>query len=70
MPDEVPQATERRSRRSRWTAGLLAASDYTDEEFQFLRAIEDFKREQRRPFPTWSEVLGVLLSLGYKKVSP
>jgi len=27
------------------------------------------KRDNRRPFPTWSEVLEVLYSLGYRKVA-
>lgn len=45
-----------------------ATIDYTAEEVEFLQAIERFKREKRRPFPTWSEALAVLRSLGYRKV--
>jgi hypothetical protein len=33
---------------------------YEPHEFAFLRAIDDYKRLQRRPFPTWSEVLSVV----------
>jgi hypothetical protein len=40
----------------------------TDEETSFVHAMERYKRENRRPFPTWSEVLEVLRSLGYRKV--
>jgi len=43
--------------------------DYTDEETAFMKAMERYKRENRRPFPTWSEVLEVLRSLGYRKVA-
>jgi hypothetical protein len=42
--------------------------EYTDEEIAFMRAMDQYKRDNRRPFPTWSEVLEVLLSLGYRKV--
>ncbi len=51
----------------------LAASptitgDMTAEELAFLKAIDDFKRKNVRPFPTWREVLSILKSLGYSKV--
>ncbi len=39
----------------------------TDEQ-AFVKAMDQYKRENRRPFPTWSEVLEVLRSLGYRKV--
>lgn len=42
--------------------------DYSDEEISFMQAMEMYKRNNRRPFPTWSEVLEVLLSLGYRRV--
>ena len=41
--------------------------DYTDEEIEFMRAMDDYKRKAGRQFPTWSEVLEVLKSLGYKR---
>lgn len=34
---------------------------------EFARAMEDYKRESGRPFPTWSEVLEVIRGLGYVK---
>ena len=42
-------------------------TDYTEEETTFMMAMERYKREQRRPFPTCCEVLKVLKSLGYRK---
>ena len=36
---------------------------------EFGRAIEKWKRQSGRLFPTCSETLAVLLSLGYRKVS-
>ena len=32
-------------------------SDYSDDERDFLIAMERYKREERRLFPTWREVL-------------
>ncbi len=42
----------------------------TDEQFAFIRAIDDYKRVNNRPFPTWTEVLEVVKYLGYRKVAP
>jgi hypothetical protein len=43
---------------------------YDDDETEFLKAVERYKRERRRPFPTLSELLGVLKGLGWRKVGP
>ena len=43
--------------------------DYNNEEIEFMKAIEQYKKEFSRPFPTWSEVLEVLKSIGYRKVA-
>jgi hypothetical protein len=41
----------------------------SDEQFQFLMAIEEYKKKNTRPFPTWTEVLEVIKALGYRKVA-
>jgi len=38
-----------------------------DEVHEFVSAIDEYKRQKQRPFPNWSEVLGVLKSLGYRR---
>jgi predicted transcriptional regulator len=38
------------------------------EQFEFLIAIETYKKVNKRMFPTWTEVLEVIKQLGYKKV--
>jgi hypothetical protein len=43
--------------------------DYSDEEIEFMKAMDDYKRQSGRQFPTWSEVLEVMRSLGYRKVA-
>jgi hypothetical protein len=42
--------------------------DYTEAEIEFMTAIDRYRRESGRPFPTWSEVLEVVRALGYEKV--
>jgi hypothetical protein len=41
----------------------------TDEQFEFLMAIEQYKKQNSRPFPSWTEVLEVMKALGYRKVA-
>ncbi len=41
-----------------------------EEQLEFLKAIEEYKRVNARPFPTWTEVLDIVLYLGYRKVAP
>jgi hypothetical protein len=41
----------------------------SDEQFEFLMAIEEYKKQNTRPFPTWTEVLEVIKALGYRKVA-
>ncbi len=39
----------------------------TAEVMDFLSAIDEYKRVNERPFPSWSEVLVILKDLGYKR---
>jgi hypothetical protein len=41
----------------------------SDEQFEFVMAIDEYKRANSRPFPTWTEVLEVIRALGYRKVA-
>jgi hypothetical protein len=76
----IPVAVDRRrqnaaekrrtSERRRLIDPTTCERDYNEDETSFMRAMERYKRENRRPFPTWSEVLEVLISLGYRKVEP
>jgi len=42
---------------------------YSEEEFEFMMAIDAYKRNNRRPHPTWPEVLAIAVALGYRKCS-
>ena len=44
--------------------------EMTHEQFEFIRAVEVYKRVNNKMFPTWTEVLEVMLQLGYRKVEP
>ena len=71
----LPAAVEGRSVKDRREKGerrrqvdpTTCEKDYSDEEIIFMKAMDQYKRSNRRPFPTWSEVLEVLRSLGYRK---
>src|SRR5499427_10282093 len=73
----IPVAVERRSGKDRRQQGerrrqidpTTCERDYSDEEIAFMKAMDQYKRANRRPFPTWSEVLEVLRALGYRKVA-
>jgi len=41
--------------------------DYTEDEVEFMRALDSYKRTSGRMFPTCSELLEVLRGLGYQK---
>jgi hypothetical protein len=72
----IPVAVERRCGEERRAKGerrrqvdpTTCEKDYSDEEIIFMKAMDQYKRANRRPFPTWSEVLEVMRALGYRKV--
>jgi hypothetical protein len=41
----------------------------TDEQFAFVMAVDQYKKLNSRPFPTWTEVLDIIKTLGYRKVA-
>lgn len=43
--------------------------DYSDQEVEFMNALDEYKRKNGRMFPTCSEVLEVIRSLGYVQLS-
>lgn len=41
--------------------------DYSDDEVEFMNALDQYKRKSGRMFPTCSEILEVIRGLGYIK---
>ena len=75
---QIPVALERRTgkdrrdekgERRRQIDPTTCERDYTNDEIEFMKAMDQYKRDNRRPFPTWSEVLEVMRALGYRKVA-
>ena len=71
----IPVAFERRSgkdrrqnERRRQVDPTTCEKEYSAAEVEFMKVMELYKRLNHRPFPTWSEVLEVLLAMGYRKV--
>jgi hypothetical protein len=40
------------------------------EQFEFIMAIETYKKVNKRLYPTWTEILEIVRQLGYRKVKP
>ena len=50
-------------------SGPYGAKIYTDREMEFMNAVEDFKRINKRPFPYTTDYLWIMKKLGYRKIS-
>lgn len=71
-PDGSEQrSAERRGKveRRRQIDPTTCERDYSEEQVEFMKAMDLYKRRSGRQFPTWSEVLEVLQNLGYRKVA-
>lgn len=70
---DVPVAVERRAglrrkvQRRRQIDPTTCERDYNIDEIEFMRALDDYKQASGRMFPTCSEILEVIRSLGYQK---
>jgi hypothetical protein len=69
--EHAEHPVERRAKveRRRQIDPTTCERDYSEEEVEFMKAMDDYKRRSGRQFPTWSEVLEVLRSIGYRKVA-
>ena len=72
--ENVPVAVERRSverrekvSRRRQIDPTTCERDYSDDEVEFMNALDQYKRTSGRMFPTCSEILEVIRGLGYQK---
>jgi hypothetical protein len=64
----VGQRREKVSRR-RQIDPTTCERDYTDDEVEFMHALDKYKRTSGRMFPTCSEILEVLRDMGYARVN-
>lgn len=73
--ESTPVAVERRQgerrekvTRRRQIDPTTCERDYSDDEIEFMHALDAYKRFSGRMFPTCSEILEVLRALGYIRV--
>jgi len=66
--EQQPSQSPKKQRR-RHIDPTTCERDYSGDEIEFMRAMDDYKRDSGRMFPTCSEVLEVIRSLGYFKLS-
>ncbi|MSR25451.1 MAG: hypothetical protein EXS06_00315 [Planctomycetaceae bacterium] len=64
-PHRSPKAPRRR-----FIDPTTCDRDYGLEEVEFMQAVECYKRASGRMFPTCSEILEVVRSLGYRRDIP
>jgi hypothetical protein len=65
----TPLERRKKVNRRRQIDPTTCERDYTDQEVEFMNALDDYKRKSGRMFPTCSEVLEVLRGLGYVKLA-
>ena len=70
LAEDAPPAVERRSvERRKQIDPTTCERDYSGDEVDFMRAMDEYKRLAGRQFPTWSEVLEVVRAIGYERVN-
>lgn len=68
-PRCATRKTERSEPRRRLIDPTTCERDYAADELEFMQALDRYKRTSGRMFPTCSEVLEVVRSLGYVRVA-
>lgn len=64
-PVAAKVAGNRKSLRRRYIDPTTCEREYSPEELEFMRALDQYKKTSGRMFPTCSEILEVFRSLGY-----
>jgi len=59
--------TKRRAKKAPTERRSQFSTPVDEDSLEFIKAIEEFKEEKGRPFPSWTEVLQILKRLGYSK---
>lgn len=66
-PSPVVLPKQKKNVRRRQIDPSTCERDYSPDEVEFMNALNEYKRTSGRMFPTCSEILEVLKSLGYEK---
>jgi hypothetical protein len=65
----TPVVERRKVKRRRQIDPTTCEREYSDSEIEFMHAMDEYKRSSGRMFPTCSEILEVLLKMGYRKTA-
>jgi hypothetical protein len=68
-PQSQPDARVRKERRKRIDPTTFE-KQYTDDELEFMNAMQRYKERTGKPFPTYADVIKVAVSIGYLKLMP
>ncbi len=63
----APIKERRTNGRRRQIDPTTCEREYSEQEVEFMRAMDEYKRASGRMFPTCSEILEVLSNLGYRQ---
>ncbi len=66
---ETPVVERRKVKRRRQIDPTTCEREYSDCEIEFMQAMDEYKRASGRMFPTCSEILEVLINMGYRRVA-
>ncbi len=66
---EAIKGSPRKQQRRRHIDPTTCERDYNEQEIEFMHAMDAYKRSSGRMFPTCSEVLEVIRSLGYVQLT-
>lgn len=59
----------RKGQRRRLIDPTTCERDYSQDEIDFMQAMDDYKRKSGRMFPTCSEILEVFKGMGYRRLT-
>ncbi|WP_235935340.1 hypothetical protein [Candidatus Laterigemmans baculatus] len=66
---DTAQPQRRKKQRRRQIDPTTCERDYSEHEIEFMQAMDAYKRAAGRMFPTCSEILEVIRSLGYVRLN-
>ena len=66
---QAPAVERRKVKRRRQIDPTTCEREYSDQEIEFMQAMDEYKRASGRMFPTCSEILEVLTKIGYRQVA-
>lgn len=67
-PEKNPGERRAKKERRKRIDPTTFEKQYTEDELEFMSAVQRFKERSGKPFPTYGEVLRVAVAIGYRRV--